>query len=300
MGMGNNQIREMADALWEYTLNKHLKSYLSDSVCYYRATVTTAPAGGSIGVTRPYEDEIFLPYAGSAEDLAVNDQCIVFVFGDTSNAIVIGDGTLSTFGSGGGGGGGGTFTPVTGKPTTNQTPAFGGAVTISQIAQNSSGQISATDRTITIPSAAATTTTAGLMSASDKTKLEGIAAADTAPLMDGTAAIGSSTKYARQDHVHPADTNKQAKIYTDSVTTTTTWTGAGPYTQTVTLASYTPTSNSKVDIQPDASAIAQLIADGVTGLYISNTSGTLTMYAIGSAPTAAMTLQVTITEVTAA
>lgn len=89
-------------------------------------------------------------------------------------------------------------------------------------------------------------------------------------------------------------------VYTDTVTTTTTWSGSGPYTQTVTLAHYTPTANSKIDIQPDAAAIAQLITDGVTALYIENSGGTLTMYAVGAAPTAALTLQVSITEVTAA
>ena len=33
-------------------------------------------------------------------------------------------------------------------------------------------------------------------------------AASAAPLMDGTAAVGSSAKYAREDHVHPSDTSK--------------------------------------------------------------------------------------------
>lgn len=32
------------------------------------------------------------------------------------------------------------------------------------------------------------------------------------PLMDGTAAIGSSDEYARADHVHPSDTSKQDKL----------------------------------------------------------------------------------------
>lgn len=89
-------------------------------------------------------------------------------------------------------------------------------------------------------------------------------------------------------------------VYTDTITTTTSWSGNGPYTQTVTLAHYTPTAYSKVDIQPDATAIAQLISDGVQALYISNNNGTLTMYAVGAAPTAALTLQVTITETEAA
>ena len=33
-------------------------------------------------------------------------------------------------------------------------------------------------------------------------------AAATAPVMDGTAAIGTSLRYARQDHVHPTDTSR--------------------------------------------------------------------------------------------
>lgn len=37
------------------------------------------------------------------------------------------------------------------------------------------------------------------------------APATTAPIMDGTAAIGTSSKYAKEDHVHPSDTSKQDK-----------------------------------------------------------------------------------------
>lgn len=37
-------------------------------------------------------------------------------------------------------------------------------------------------------------------------------AATTAPLMDGTAAAGSSTSWARADHVHPSDTTKVDKV----------------------------------------------------------------------------------------
>lgn len=120
------------------------------------------------------------------------------------------------------------------------------------------------------------------------------------PAMNGTASAGSSTNWARGDHVHPTDTSRQSQIYTDTITTTTTWSGSGPYTQTVTLSNYTPTSNSKVDLQPDSTVISQMISDSVNGLYVSNTNGVLTLYAIGTAPTSAMTLQVSITEVTAA
>ena len=92
----------------------------------------------------------------------------------------------------------------------------------------------------------------------------------------------------------------KARVYTDSITLSTTWSGSDPYTQTVTLSNYTVTSNSKVDIQPDSTAIAQLISDSVKGLYILNNAGTLTAYAVGAPTTASLTLQVTITEVTAA
>lgn len=37
-------------------------------------------------------------------------------------------------------------------------------------------------------------------------------AATANPLMDGTAAVGSSAKYAKEDHVHPTDTSRQATL----------------------------------------------------------------------------------------
>lgn len=37
---------------------------------------------------------------------------------------------------------------------------------------------------------------------------EGAAASTATPLMDGTAAVGTSTAFARGDHVHPSDTSK--------------------------------------------------------------------------------------------
>ena len=61
----------------------------------------------------------------------------------------------------------------------------------------------------------ATVSDKGAMSAADKTKLNGIAtgatkntASSSAPLVDGTASAGSSTDYARGDHVHPTDTSR--------------------------------------------------------------------------------------------
>lgn len=75
-----------------------------------------------------------------------------------------------------------TYTPVTGKPTANQTPGFGSTFTVSQIKQDATGQITATDRTVKIPNAVATQSAAGLMSAADKAVLDNLnaGAANTA------------------------------------------------------------------------------------------------------------------------
>ncbi len=58
-----------------------------------------------------------------------------------------------------------SYTARTGKPTANQTPAFGGTATISQITSDATGHVTAaTDRTITIPSTLSNGTgTAGLI-----------------------------------------------------------------------------------------------------------------------------------------
>lgn len=82
-----------------------------------------------------------------------------------------------------------------------------------------------------------------------------------------------------------------------SITLLATWSGNDPYTQTVTIIGYTVTANSKIDLQPDATALAQMIDDGTTALWIENNNGTLTAYALGAGTSAALTIQCTITEV---
>ena len=77
-----------------------------------------------------------------------------------------------------------------------------------------------------------------------------------------------------------------------------TWTGnASPYSQTTTVTGATVTATSKVDLQLTAAQIDFLIASGVTGMVVENNAGTLTVYAIGAAPSGAMTVQCTVTEV---
>lgn len=68
-----------------------------------------------------------------------------------------------------------TMTAVTGKPTSNQTPSFGGNVTVSQITSDGNGHVSgATDRTIKIPDTEASASGKGLMTSAQFSKLNNI------------------------------------------------------------------------------------------------------------------------------
>lgn len=73
------------------------------------------------------------------------------------------------------------------------------------------------------------------------------------------------------------------------------WTGSGPYTQTVTISG--GTANTKVDIQVDDNAIQQMIDDDVSALYISNTDGIFTVHAVGEKPSVDLTIQISCSEV---
>lgn len=103
---------------------------------------------------------------------------------------------------------------------------------------------------------------------------EGVEPATATPLMDGTAAVGSSTKYARENHVHPTDTSR---AQTNHASTATTY-GAGNGTNYghVKLSDATDgtaaASSGGTAATPkavsDALAAAKSYADGkVSGLY---------------------------------
>lgn len=118
----------------------------------------------------------------------------------------------------------------------------------------------------------------------------------TTPEMDGAASAGSATTYARRDHVHPTDTAIVAMItpitpvdFTVSLATAdwvTDGTYADKHTQTITIAGYTPTANTVVDLYPDYTVMHQMTEDGTSGLYVENNSGMLTAVAVGEKPTA--------------
>lgn len=104
-----------------------------------------------------------------------------------------------------------TYTARTGKPTTDQTPSFGGTVTVSQITSDTSGHVTgASDREILIPDTIANGTTPGLSTndytSTEKTKLSGIATGATKTTVDSTMSNTST---------NPVQ-NKVVKSYIDT------------------------------------------------------------------------------------
>lgn len=71
-----------------------------------------------------------------------------------------------------------TFSAITGNPTSNQTPSFGGTFNIYQVGQTTAGAISTTARTVKIPDTDATTAAHGLLTAADKIKINALTTAD--------------------------------------------------------------------------------------------------------------------------
>lgn len=82
-----------------------------------------------------------------------------------------------------------------------------------------------------------------------------------------------------------------ATVSVGTITASTTWSGSDPYSQTVTVTGVTTDEKSIVDIQPTATQLASLIADGVEAMLVENNAGTLTLYALGATPSSELTLQ---------
>lgn len=86
----------------------------------------------------------------------------------------------------------------------------------------------------------------------------------------------------------------EAAITLGSITLTTAgWSTEEPYSQAAALAGLT--AGSLVALHPTAAQLMALQEAGVTALTAANANGTLTVYALGAAPAADLTLQVTVT-----
>lgn len=86
----------------------------------------------------------------------------------------------------------------------------------------------------------------------------------------------------------------EAAITLGSITLTSAgWSTEEPYSQAAALAGLT--AGSLVTLHPTAAQLMALQEAGVTALTAANANGTLTVYALGAAPAADLTLQVTVT-----
>lgn len=86
----------------------------------------------------------------------------------------------------------------------------------------------------------------------------------------------------------------EAAITLGSITLTSAgWSTEEPYSQAAALAGLT--AGSLVTLHPTAAQLMALQEAGVTALTAANANGTLTVYALGAAPAADLTLQITIT-----
>lgn len=113
--------------------------------------------------------------------------------------------------------------------------------------------------------------------------------ATVAPLMDGTAAVGSSTKYAREDHVHPTDTSRATKADFTSFTITLASASWSSNAQTVSNANFIASGYAYIVSPASASfsdyGSSQIYADDVT------TDGSMTFHCT-SAPSSNLTVNI--------
>lgn len=157
-----------------------------------------------------------------------------------------------------------TYTARTGKPTGNQTPAFGGTFTISQITSDTTGHVTgATDRTVTIPA-----TTMGPATAD---------AAGTIGLVPAPAK-GKQTAFLRGDGTWIIPTNTTYSAGTGLDLSGTTFNHSNSVAA-VTTAGFLKL---KYDAQGHITGTTAVTKDDITGLGIP-TSDTNTTYTLSGA-----------------
>lgn len=81
----------------------------------------------------------------------------------------------------------------------------------------------------------------------------------------------------------------QPKITTQTVSLSSSWSGSGPYYQTILTGQ---SAGLQVNLNPTIDQLAALADAGVTSMVAANENGTVKIYAAGASP-AAMTMQIT-------
>ena len=111
-----------------------------------------------------------------------------------------------------------TYTAISGKkPTGNQTPGFGSTFDIEQVGQDTTGQISVTERTVKIPDTAASASTAGLVTTGAQTLGGGKTFKYTTRIYPRIGATGEKSKWYKITFpYHDATTGSSAKWFMNS------------------------------------------------------------------------------------
>jgi hypothetical protein len=120
-------------------------------------------------------------------------------------------------------------------------------------------------------------------------------AAATAPVMDGTATVGTSLRYARQDHVHPTDTSRAplaSPTFTGTVTIPAGASISGYLTTSSASSTYAPLASPALTgtpTAPTATLGTNTTQIATTAFVIANSSsfpsGTAMVFAQTTAPT---------------
>ena len=89
----NEQMRVLAQQLWKNYMEPQVDKKLALAVKYFRAEVVSNPGNNVLEVKRPLDSTVLeLPCTNGMTGAQAGDQCIVFVFGNLSNAVVVSDG----------------------------------------------------------------------------------------------------------------------------------------------------------------------------------------------------------------
>lgn len=232
--------------------------------------------------------------------------------GSSGNQLwILTSGTWTAVGSGGGGSGVSSFNTRTGAvvPASNDytfaqlasTPTTIAGYGITDIATTYAPLASpALTGTPTVPTASANTNTTQAASTAFVVGQVGTAT----PLINGTAAVGTSLLYARQDHVHPTDTSRSALASptftgTPAAPTATVGTNTTQLATTAfTLAN--PYVNAQSATLSTGTTVTLTAADGGVKVYTCTSATTVKLPANGSAPSSnAPCLSVTIVSLAA-
>lgn len=89
----NEQMRVLAQQLWKNYMEPQVDKKLALAVKYFRAEVVSNPGDNTLEVKRPLDaTTMTLPCTNGMTGAEEGDQCVVFVFGSLSNAVVVSDG----------------------------------------------------------------------------------------------------------------------------------------------------------------------------------------------------------------